>query len=116
MLEKLFRLKENNANVRTEVIGGITTFMTMAYILAVNPQILAASGMDKNAILMATALAAFIGTMIMAFMANYPFALAPKQYVADTSKEAGHFDPRVTAKIGTLDAKYYTNKWFGTNY
>lgn len=77
MLEKVFKLKENNTNVRTEVIGGITTFMTMAYILAVNPSILSASGMDKNAILMATALAAFIGTMAMAFLANYPFALAP---------------------------------------
>ena len=77
MLEKLFKLKENNTNVRTEVVGGITTFMTMAYILAVNPDILSASGMDKQAILMATALAAFIGTMIMALMANYPFALAP---------------------------------------
>ena len=77
MVEKLFRLKENNTNVKTEVIGGITTFMTMAYILAVNPQILAASGMDKNAILMATAIAAFIGTLVMAFAANYPFALAP---------------------------------------
>lgn len=77
MLQKLFKLKENNTNVRTEVIAGITTFMTMAYILAVNPSILSASGMDKNAILMATALAAFIGTMLMAFMANYPFALAP---------------------------------------
>ena len=77
MLEKLFKLKENNANVKTEVIGGITTFMTMAYILAVNPQILSASGMDSQAILMATALASFIGTIAMAFMANYPFALAP---------------------------------------
>lgn len=77
MLEKMFRLKENNTTVRTEVIGGITTFMTMAYILAVNPSILSASGMDKNAILMATALAAFIGTMAMALLANYPFALAP---------------------------------------
>lgn len=77
MLEKLFKLKENNTNVKTEVIGGITTFMTMAYILAVNPQILSASGMDSQAILMATAIASFIGTMAMAFMANYPFALAP---------------------------------------
>lgn len=77
MLEKLFKIKENNTNVRTEVVGGITTFMTMAYILAVNPQILSASGMDSQAVLMATALAAFIGTMAMAFMANYPFALAP---------------------------------------
>lgn len=77
MLEKLFHLKGKNTNVKTEVIGGITTFMTMAYILAVNPQILSASGMDSQAILMATALASFIGTMVMALMANYPFALAP---------------------------------------
>lgn len=77
MLEKFFQLKENKTNVKTEVIAGITTFMTMAYILAVNPSILSASGMDKNAILMATALAAFIGTLAMALLANYPFALAP---------------------------------------
>ena len=77
MLEKLFKLKENNTTVKTEVVGGITTFMTMAYILAVNPDILSASGMDKNAILMATAIASFIGTMFMALVANYPFALAP---------------------------------------
>ena len=60
MLEKMFKLKENNTDVKTEVIGGLTTFMTMAYILAVNPSILSASGMDANAIVMATALAAFI--------------------------------------------------------
>lgn len=77
MLEKLFKLKEHKTNVKTEVLAGVTTFMTMAYILAVNPNILSASGMDRNAILMATALAAFIGTMAMAFLANYPFALAP---------------------------------------
>ena len=77
MLEKMFKLKEHNTNVKTEVIGGITTFMTMAYILAVNPQILSASGMDSQAILMATAIASFIGTMFMALVANYPFALAP---------------------------------------
>ena len=56
MLEKLFHLEENHTNVRTEVVGGITTFMTMAYILAVNPMILSAAGMDKNAILMATSI------------------------------------------------------------
>ena len=77
MLEKWFKLKENNTNVRTEVVAGVTTFMTMAYILAVNPSILSASGMDSNAVLMATALAAFIGTLAMALLANYPFALAP---------------------------------------
>lgn len=77
MLEKLFKLKENNTNVKTEVIGGVTTFMTMAYILAVNPNILSAAGMDVTAVLLATALSAFLGTMIMALIANYPFALAP---------------------------------------
>lgn len=77
MLEKWFNLKENNTNVKTEVVAGITTFMTMAYILAVNPSILSASGMDSNAILMATALSAFVGTLAMALLANYPFALAP---------------------------------------
>lgn len=77
MLEKIFKIEENNTTVKTEVIGGITTFMTMAYILAVNPTMLAAAGMDKTAVLMATALAAFIGTLVMALLANYPFALAP---------------------------------------
>jgi len=77
MLEKLFKLSENGTNVKTEVVAGITTFMTMAYILAVNPSILSASGMDTNAILMATAIASFIGCIAMALLANYPFALAP---------------------------------------
>lgn len=77
MLEKLFKLKQNNTDVKTEVMAGITTFMTMAYILAVNPSILSASGMDANAVLIATALASFIGTALMAVFANYPFALAP---------------------------------------
>lgn len=77
MLEKLFKLKENNTTVKTEVMGGITTFMTMAYILAVNPAMLSAAGMDKTAVLMATALASFVGTLLMALLANYPFALAP---------------------------------------
>ena len=76
-MDKLFKLKENNTSVRTEVVAGITTFMTMAYILAVNPSILSASGMDSNAILMATAIASAIGCFAMAFLANYPFALAP---------------------------------------
>ena len=76
-MENFFKLKENGTDVKTEVVAGLTTFMTMAYILAVNPSILSASGMDPQAILMATALAAFVGTLCMAFMANYPFALAP---------------------------------------
>ena len=76
-MEKLFHLKENHTDVKTEVMAGITTFMTMAYILAVNPNILSAAGMDAEAVLIATSLAAFIGTMCMALMANYPFALAP---------------------------------------
>ena len=77
MLEKFFKLKENNTDVKTEVLAGLTTFMTMAYILAVNPSILSATGMDAQAILIATALASFVGTALMALFANYPFALAP---------------------------------------
>jgi AGZA family xanthine/uracil permease-like MFS transporter len=76
-MEKFFHLKENHTDVKTEVMAGITTFMTMAYILAVNPNILSAAGMDAKAVLIATSLAAFVGTMLMAFLANYPFALAP---------------------------------------
>ena len=76
-MEKFFHLKENHTDVKTEVMAGITTFMTMAYILAVNPNILSAAGMDAKAVLIATSLAAFVGTMLMALLANYPFALAP---------------------------------------
>ena len=76
-MEKFFKLKENGTNVRTEIFAGITTFMTMAHILAVNPSILAASGMNPNAILISTALASFVGCIVMALLANYPFALAP---------------------------------------
>ncbi len=77
MLEKFFKLKDNNTTVRTEVIAGFTTFMTMAYILAVNPSILGEAGMNPNAVMIATALASFVGTILMALLANYPFALAP---------------------------------------
>ena len=76
-LDKIFHLKENNTNVKTEILAGVTTFMTMAYILAVNPNILAEAGMDHGAVFTATALVAFIGTLCMAIFANYPFALAP---------------------------------------
>ena len=78
MLENFFKLKEHNTDVKTEIMAGITTFMTMAYILAVNPSILGAiDGMNSNGIFIATALASFIGTILMALLANYPFALAP---------------------------------------
>ena len=77
MLEKLFKLKENHTTVKTEILAGITTFMTMAYILAVNPSVLGATGMDQGAIFTATVLASVIGTVCMALFANYPFALAP---------------------------------------
>lgn len=73
----LFRLKENGTNVSTEVFAGITTFMTMAYILVVNPNILSSTGMDKGAVFTATAIAAFLGCVVMALLANYPFGLAP---------------------------------------
>ena len=77
MLEKFFKLKENGTDVRTEVLAGLTTFLTMAYIVFVNPSILAITGMDFNAVFVATCLAAALGTGIMALVANYPIALAP---------------------------------------
>ena len=76
-LEKIFHLKENHTDVKTEILAGVTTFMTMAYILAVNPNILSESGMDRGAVFTATALASFIATCLMAALSNYPFVLAP---------------------------------------
>lgn len=76
MFDKVFKLSEHQTTVKTEVMAGITTFMTMAYILAVNPSILGSTGMDPTAVLLATALASFIGTACMAFMANLPFVLS----------------------------------------
>lgn len=76
-MERVFHLTANHTDVKTEVMAGITTFMTMAYILAVNPSILSAAGMDSGAVFTATALAAFLATLMMAVFANYPFALAP---------------------------------------
>lgn len=76
-MDKFFKLTEKGTNVKTEVIAGITTFLTMAYILAVNPGILSATGMDAGAVFTATALSAFIATLVMALVANLPFALAP---------------------------------------
>ena len=76
MLEKIFKLKERGTTPKTEIAAGITTFMTMAYILAVNPSVLSDAGMDSTAVLLATCLASFIGTACMAFMANLPFALS----------------------------------------
>ena len=99
-MERFFKLKENGTNVRTEVIAGITTFMTMAYILAVNPNMLSAAGIDPTAALIATCLASFVGTMCMALMANYPFALAPgmglNAYFAYTVCLGMGYDWRVT--------------------
>lgn len=77
MLEKIFKLKEHHTDVKTELLAGLTTFMTMAYILAVNPGIMEAAGMDRGAVFTATALASLIGTLLMALFSNYPFALAP---------------------------------------
>lgn len=77
LLERVFHLKENHTDVKTEVMAGITTFMTMAYILAVNPNILSATGMDSGAVFTATGLAALLATLMMAAFSNYPFVLAP---------------------------------------
>lgn len=76
-VERFFQLKERGTSVRTEIMAGLTTFMTMAYILAVNPSVLGAAGMDTGAVFTATALGACLGTLMMAFFSNYPFALAP---------------------------------------
>jgi AGZA family xanthine/uracil permease-like MFS transporter len=77
MVDKLFKLKENGTNVRTEIVAGITTFMTMAYILFLNPNILGVTGMDKNAVFFATAISAGFVTIAMGLVANFPIALAP---------------------------------------
>lgn len=77
LCERFFKLREHGTNVKTEFLAGVTTFMTMAYILAVNPLILSAAGMDAGAVFVATALSACLGTLIMAFSSNYPFVLAP---------------------------------------
>ena len=76
-MEKFFKLKENNTDAKTEFIAGLTTFMTMAYILIVNPSILSAAGMDQGAVFTATALSAVIATLIMGLYAKLPFAQAP---------------------------------------
>ena len=77
MLENFFRLKDHNTTVKTELFAGLTTFLTMAYIIFVNPDILAKAGIDKNAVFVATCVAAAIGTLIMGLYANYPIAMAP---------------------------------------
>lgn len=76
-MERFFKLKENGTNVRTEIIAGVTTFFTMAYIIFVNPQILSTTGMDSSSVLVATCIASAVGTLLMGLLANYPFALAP---------------------------------------
>lgn len=76
-MDKLFKLTENGTTVKTEIMAGITTFMTMSYILAVNPSILSAAGMDSAGVFVATAMAACVGTLLMSVLSNYPFALAP---------------------------------------
>ena len=108
MLEKLFKLKENNTTVKTEVLAGITTFMTMAYILAVNPSILAAAGMDQGAVFTATALAACLGTMLMAIFANYPFTPI---YIRDC-KVTEYFEDMQSPQIGIFATHSFPN----TNY
>lgn len=87
-MDKIFKLKEYNTSVKTEIMAGVTTFLTMAYILSVNPAILSVTGMDTTAVLLATCIASFIGTLCMALMANLPFALSASMglnaYLANT--------------------------------
>src|SRR5215468_1527463 len=77
LLDRYFRLSENGTDVRTELVAGVTTFLTMVYIVFVNPLILGNAGMDKGAVFVATCLAAAVSTLVMGFYANYPIALAP---------------------------------------
>ena len=77
MLEKLFQLREHGTNARTEMVAGLTTFLTMSYIIFVNPDILSSTGMDRNAVFVATCLAAALGSLIMALVANWPIGMAP---------------------------------------
>lgn len=77
MLDRLFKLQDHNTTVRTEVLAGITTFLTMSYIIFVNPEILSTTGMDRDAVFVATCLAAAIGTLMMALVANWPIGMAP---------------------------------------
>ncbi len=94
-IERFFRLTENGTTVRTEILAGITTFLTMAYIILVNPQILGASGMDKGAVFVATCLSSAFATLVMALFANYPLALAPgmglNAYFSYTVVKSLHF-------------------------
>ncbi|GGB55919.1 guanine permease [Lentibacillus populi] len=76
-MDKLFKLKQNNTNIRTEIVGGVTTFLTMVYIIVVNPAILSSAGVPFNQVFMATVISAVVGTLCMAFFANYPIAIAP---------------------------------------
>jgi AGZA family xanthine/uracil permease-like MFS transporter len=77
MLDRIFKLKQNNTTIRTEAVAGITTFMTMAYIIFVQPAVLSMAGMDFNAVMVATCIASAVACFVMAFLANYPIALAP---------------------------------------
>lgn len=76
-MDRYFKLSEHGSNVRTEVVAGITTFLTMAYIIFVNPDILSSTGMDRDAVFVATCLAAAIGSAVMGFWANWPIGMAP---------------------------------------
>src|SRR5947207_12681804 len=77
MLERVFKLSENRTNGRTEIAAGVTTFLTMAYIIFVQPAVLGAAGMDFGAVLAATCIASGIATLLMGLLANYPIAVAP---------------------------------------
>ena len=98
MLEKLFRLDENRTTVRIEILAGLTTYLTMAYIVFVNPLILSGAGMDRGAVFVATCLASAFATLLMALFANYPLALAPgmgmNAYFAYTVVKGLHYSWR----------------------
>ena len=105
MLEQVFKLSENKTNVRTEIVAGITTFLTMAYIIFVNPAILAEAKMPLGAVFSATCVAAAIGCFLMAFLANYPIALAPGMVISSSSKGGRlNLPPNGISVIGTASS------------
>ena len=94
MLERLFKLSENNTNARTEIVSGLITFFSMSYILVVNPAVLSATGIPLDRVFTATIIAILVGTLIMAFGANYPIVIAPgmgmNSYFATLAATSGY--------------------------
>ena len=108
MLERLFKLSENNTDARTEIVSGLITFFSMSYILVVNPAVLSATGIPLDRVFTATILAILVGTLIMAFGANYPIVIAPgmgmNSYFATLAATTGYSYKNITCNMVFLGA------------